>query len=586
MKRSLFKLTIAVIALVLLGALLVSCGKKEEGSEQSSESQESTSETYFEFFYSDEGYVCTFVLPKDVTSGEREVAVEFKNALKKKTGRDLLMLKEGDEKIDTSKNLVLIGKNEFEESKAVYSTLQPRQAVAKISGNKFVLAFDSVSSGKKMVESIMAVLSECDKTDVKISSAWTATLTAKPDSEDLPIYEKSGTKTTDLERESKLITSAYNTLEQFNAYCDKISAAGFDKVNTKESNGHKFVTFMGEHDYVYAYYVKDHGDASGVGDIKVVTGPQESFAMGDFSDGLDEKYEPNVTIIGMNKNYNNGQGYVFRLPDGRFIIHDGGIHENADDILDALKAQAPDPNNIVIAAWFVSHPHGDHQWALEQFLQNQYGLDNVKIERAIFNYAAANAYKIKDDDNAVTVSNMYAKLSELSPSTQVIKAHTGQDFKFGSVNVEILYTIEDYLPGNLDYLNSSSMVIRVNIAGQKILLLGDTTTRSGPILESMWGAYLKSDVVQLAHHGIWPSNASLYTKVQADVLLWPTQAYCARSMLGESYGTVIEKALSYAEDVYVSNDTITVVQLPFVIKNNKKGVLAEIQTALAPGETE
>ena len=180
---------------------------------------------------------------------------------------------------------------------------------------------------------------------------------------------------------------------------------------------------------------------------------------------------------------------------------------------------------------------------------------------------------------------MYDKLAKYAPNAQVIKAHTGQELKFGSVSAEILYTIEDYLPGTLDTLNTSSMVIRLTIAGQTTLLLADTTHRSGYILENMWGDYLKSDVVQIAHHGIWPSNSTLYDDVKAEVLLWPTHNYCAKDMLAErNYNAVIENALSYAKDVYVSNDNVTVVALPFAITNNKEAVRQAIKEAKGPNQ--
>lgn len=590
MKRNLFKIIFSFVAVFLLVGIFVSCANKKpedtEGSQPLELEQTITDaagnvitldKTCLNLFYK-EDYVCSFVLPKEATDSEKKVAVALKNAMRTLTGVDFKIAYD-DAEIDSKQNLVLIGNTKFEESKSTYEALEARQSVIKIVGNKLVIAFSNRSGGENAVAELIKALEACEKTEVKLKLDWTFSGTSKGGIEDLPKFENTNLKTTDCGRGTTLMTSRDNSIEFFDAYCEKINSAGFDEVATREINGHKFVTYLGETEYVYAYFTKDNSSIKKLGTVKVVSGPKSSFATGDFTEG-EEKYTPTVSIIGQETGINNGQGYVFLLPDGRFIVHDGGIYSAAKPIYEALKAAAPDPENIVIAAWFVSHPHGDHQWALESFLETYYGNKTVKIQRAIFNYADAKMYDITNDKNSVTVENMYKKLEQYSSDTQVIKAHTGQEYKLGSVNVEILYTMEDFLPGNLDYLNTSSMVIRITIGGQKILLLGDSTTRSAPIMENMWGSHLKSDVVQLAHHGIWPGTVSLYEKIQADVLLWPTQDSFASPMLREAgYCAVIKKALEYAEDVYVSNDTVTVIQIPFTVTNNKQSVLTRIENA-------
>lgn len=91
---------------------------------------------------------------------------------------------------------------------------------------------------------------------------------------------------------------------------------------------------------------------------------------------------------------------------------------------------------------------------------------------------------------------IYETCKEKLPDTKLIRAHTGQEISFGSSYVEILYTAADYLPAaKFDYVNSASMVIRVNIKGDSILLLADTTHSSGRILENMYSSHLQSDMV-------------------------------------------------------------------------------------------
>ena len=124
-------------------------------------------------------------------------------------------------------------------------------------------------------------------------------------------------------------------------------------------------------------------------------------------------------------------------------------------------------------------------------------------------------------------------------------AHTGQIFDFGTnVTVEVLFTVEDIVPDEIENPNNSSMVIRVNIEGQKVLLLADTAHKSNPMLVEMWGSTLKSDIVQLSHHGIWTPDNGIYELVGAKVTLWPstyTEAKASFSHYDSNYRGIVEK---------------------------------------------
>ena len=60
----------------------------------------------------------------------------------------------------------------------------------------------------------------------------------------------------------------------------------------------------------------------------------------------------------------NGAALLFRLRDGRYIIIDGGYTEDARQLYETMQRLA-EGREIRIAAWFLTHAHGDH---LEAFL--------------------------------------------------------------------------------------------------------------------------------------------------------------------------------------------------------------------------
>jgi hypothetical protein len=111
--------------------------------------------------------------------------------------------------------------------------------------------------------------------------------------------------------------------------------------------------------------------------------------------------------------------------------------------------------------------------------------------------------------------------------TDFIKTHVGHKFHLRNAEIEILYTLESYLPRKLDYFNTSSLVFTVAIGGQRFLITGDASEHACTIVSKMYGSYLKSDYVQVAHHGYTGGSSStsgiqkLYTLSEAPVVIWP-----------------------------------------------------------------
>ena len=75
-----------------------------------------------------------------------------------------------------------------------------------------------------------------------------------------------------------------------------------------------------------------------------------------------------------------------------------------------------------------------------------------------------------------------------------------------------------------DQVNGNSMVIRVVPGyenGKTCLFLNDTSVWSGEKLLKTYGESLKSDVVQMAHHGQAGADRDVYEMIDAKLRLWP-----------------------------------------------------------------
>ena len=104
---------------------------------------------------------------------------------------------------------------------------------------------------------------------------------------------------------------------------------------------------------------------------------------------------------------------------------------------------------------------------------------------------------------------------------KVVRVHTGMRFNIHGAQFEVLYTWEDCFPDVLNTINDSSVVMRMTLAGRTFMWTGDIQKQASSIIVSIWGDYVKSDYLQLAHHG-WYNGGSweFYRIIEPTVVFW------------------------------------------------------------------
>jgi hypothetical protein len=96
----------------------------------------------------------------------------------------------------------------------------------------------------------------------------------------------------------------------------------------------------------------------------------------------------------------------------------------------------------------------------------------------------------------------------------------GLSFEIDGVKIDVLQTW-DAADGTSN-INDTSLVLRAHIGEQTVLFLNDLGSIGGRRLLATYGDQLKSDIVQMAHHGQAGVNKDVYDAIDADVHLWPT----------------------------------------------------------------
>ncbi len=239
------------------------------------------------------------------------------------------------------------------------------------------------------------------------------------------------------------------------------------------------------------------------------------------------------------------QSFVIRTQNGKLIVIDGGIDGaglNADAYMPAaLRAIAGvgEDDYVEVEAWILSHAHKDHFHELTKTLNACRDDANFEIKQFIFDFPAYDtaAYPYAHSD-AAYLNELKAALSAWAEARNIpvaegstfyddlngayVNAETvanGQWLTVDNAKIEFLQTWD--VSDGTD-INSNSLVLRLWAGGQSVLFLQDAAIKAGNRLVGTYGDSLKSDIVQMAHHGQAGVNEACYQKIDADVRIWPT----------------------------------------------------------------
>ena len=254
------------------------------------------------------------------------------------------------------------------------------------------------------------------------------------------------------------------------------------------------------------------------------------------------------------------QSFVIKTKNNKLIVIDGGIDGYASEsdpyLPSALRSILclEEGEYFEIEAWFLSHPHSDHYYELSKCLDDYSEKSNYKINNFYFDfpdladyYASRGgipSYKYTPSPKLEALKlnfNNYAIVNGIDIESEsmlwyddlngavINKAEIGfgLDIEIDDVRFEILQTWDYEDRRGSEDLNETSLVMRAWVEGQSILFLNDlggfnSNRSSGARLINTYGEKLKSDIVQMAHHGQKGSQKALYDLVNADVHLWCT----------------------------------------------------------------
>lgn len=281
--------------------------------------------------------------------------------------------------------------------------------------------------------------------------------------------------------------------------------------------GNRFIGAVVGDGYIWAIYIPSHRQ---VRLLYTAHGKRIPAQLGEKDCYVGEQkvtqITPNAEVV------NFGMCYIFALGEGHFLVYDGLGSAGEDEVKlwETLAADTPEGQKPVIDAWILTHPHYDHIAGVHKFAQRY--SDAVEVRNFVMNMADPHIFPIRLWKE---VCDCYATwlpgIRAAFPNAPFRKVHMGERFSVGQAEVEVLLTQEEIYPAEM-IVNDSSLVTRVTLNGKKLFFPADVQSNAPcALLHDMYGAYLKSDYYQIAHHA-WDTDALLfYDDVNPETLFWP-----------------------------------------------------------------
>lgn len=219
---------------------------------------------------------------------------------------------------------------------------------------------------------------------------------------------------------------------------------------------------------------------------------------------------------------------VIKSPHGKLIVIDGGWEADADK-LSSLILQLGGK----VDAWLITHPHEDHVGALCAILNDS--SRKIKIDKIYCSLATPDWYRQVSPTGAGIAAQLLSAFTKLPVGTVTNNIGRGTEIDIDDVNIRVLNNRGVY---SYNGVNNSSMVYKIRVSGQSILILGDLAYDGGKdLIKTCTAAELKSDIVQMAHHGQQGVDQDAYALISPTTCLWPSPAWLWNNDNGGGVGS-------------------------------------------------
>lgn len=219
-------------------------------------------------------------------------------------------------------------------------------------------------------------------------------------------------------------------------------------------------------------------------------------------------------------------GYILKTKNNKIIVIDGGTTDDTENLIKQLNKHGGK-----VDAWFLTHLHDDHLGAFFNIANDK----QIQIEKIYCSFNEYSWYEENELARAEFSKQILEILKQDNIKDKVEEVSLNQDINIDDVKIEILGIKNPEITENAG--NEQSMVVKFDTGKTTFLVLGDTGIKSSEKLLKTQKEKLKSDIVQMAHHGQNGATKELYEQINPTICMWPTPEWLWNNDSGEGKGS-------------------------------------------------
>lgn len=228
-------------------------------------------------------------------------------------------------------------------------------------------------------------------------------------------------------------------------------------------------------------------------------------------------------------------GYAIKTDAGHLIVIDGGNLNDAEGFLSLLE-ELSDGQKPTVDLWFITHPHGDHYFALRGIAYDPQLAERVSVKKLIYKFPEDFCASEGRTSPCVGVNRDLENIAAVFGA----ETHTPQrdeHFVLDDVDIRMLYTPDDCSIFRAAELNYISLIFAVKGKEKQAIFTGDASHRTMAITRWRYpSAILASHYLQLPHHGLCDAGCmDFYKAVNAKEILLPSCIAGDRAMASDYY---------------------------------------------------
>ncbi len=219
-------------------------------------------------------------------------------------------------------------------------------------------------------------------------------------------------------------------------------------------------------------------------------------------------------------------GYFIKTENGKIIVVDGGTIGDSKNLQNYINN-----NGGKVDYWFLTHFHNDHAGAISDIINNS----DIKIDNIIYSFCSKQLVEKYEPLRIEDYNIIKEALNNNKVLDNLITPNESQIFEIDNIKVKIISIYQNDIFENLG--NNTSMIFKIYVNDKSIIFLGDAGVESSEKLIKYHLKDLKSDYVQMAHHGQNGATYELYKEISPDYCLWPTPDFLWDNDNGSGYNS-------------------------------------------------